>query len=161
MSGGNELDETPGSEISVAVEGKALSGAIDTNEETLVPVKTLVQELKWKVPYANETHAVFDAGGDSTPMYLTYSFLDESIQVDEDEAEEEIIKRSTRAATCSPTRSPKRWTCRLCSMRRRVRPGDWREKPKRAGSAAGETEAQAGCRAPRGYPGEDRRYPSR
>jgi len=22
------------------------------------------------VPYANETHAVFDAGGDSTPMYL-------------------------------------------------------------------------------------------
>lgn len=89
----NEPDEAPGLEVAVAVEGKTLSGSIDANEETLVPVKTLVQELKWKVPYANESHAVLDAGGDSTPMYLAFSFLDESIEVDEDDEEEEVIKQ--------------------------------------------------------------------
>jgi predicted chitinase len=89
----NEPDETPGSDIAVAVEGKAISGAIETNEETLVPVKTLVEDLKWDVPYANESHAVLDAGGDSTPMYLAFSFLDETIELDEDEDEEQIIKQ--------------------------------------------------------------------
>jgi len=92
LSGANDLDETPGAEIAVSVQGKVLKGAIDTNEETLVPVKTLVADLGWTVPYANESRAILDAGGDSTPMYLAYSFLDESIQVDEDDAEEDIIK---------------------------------------------------------------------
>ena len=93
LSRENELDESPGSEISVSINGKMLSGAIDTNEETLVPVKTLVQDLGWKVPYANETHAVLDAGGGSTPIYLAHSFFDESILIDEDDPEEQIIKQ--------------------------------------------------------------------
>lgn len=103
LAGTNGLDESAGAETSVTVEGKALSGAIDSNEETLVPVKTLVDELGWKVPYANETHAVLEPaepkpGDDSTPktlkpIYLTHSFLDESIVIDEDDPEEEIIQQ--------------------------------------------------------------------
>lgn len=91
LEGESTTDETPGSDMNVAVLGKPLSGAIAANEDTLVPVKALVKDLGWKVPYANETHAVFDAGGDSTPMYLAFSFMDDSIQIDDEDSEEEII----------------------------------------------------------------------
>ena len=95
LDGDGEPEEKAGSDIAVALEGKALSGAIDTNEEVHIPVKTLVQDLKWKVVYANETHVALDTGSKSELMYLAFSFLDESIEVDEDDEEEEIEKLVT------------------------------------------------------------------
>ena len=94
LSGDNAPDESLGAEVVVSVQGKVLRGAVDTNEETLVPIRALVEVLKWKLPYANETHTILDAGGDSTPVYLAYDFLDEAVQVDEDDTEEEVIARA-------------------------------------------------------------------
>jgi hypothetical protein len=101
LTGDNEQDETLGSEVAVSVEGKALSGAIDANEETIVPIKALVDELQWKLPYANETHTILDAGGGSTPIYLAYSFLDEAVRGDEDDTEEEVIARAIESGYVS------------------------------------------------------------
>lgn len=91
VQGEVEPDEAPGAQIVVTLKGKALGGAIDTNEETLVPVRSLVEDLKWKIRYANESNIVLDAGDESTRIYLGFSFLDESVQGDEDDSEDEIV----------------------------------------------------------------------
>lgn len=96
LDGDGDEDEKPGSDVKVAVQGKELKGGIGENEDILIPVATLVNELKWDIPYANTSHGVFappaEKGRKITPVYLSFTFLDDAPEVDEDASEGDIIK---------------------------------------------------------------------
>jgi murein DD-endopeptidase MepM/ murein hydrolase activator NlpD len=91
LSGDQEPDDTQGAEIGVSLQGKALKGAVSMNEEVMIPVKTLVDDLKWTLPYANETHAVLDPGEDKTPIYCAFQFMEDGLAVNEADGEDKVI----------------------------------------------------------------------
>lgn len=93
LAGDQGRDEATGAEIAVTLQGKPLKGAVSENEGVMVPVKTLVEEMKWSIPYANESHAVINPGEGTTPVYCAVEILDDGAAIDEADGEEKVIEQ--------------------------------------------------------------------
>jgi N-acetyl-anhydromuramyl-L-alanine amidase AmpD len=85
------IDETPGADLALTVQGKSVGGGISVNEEPMVPVKSLVDNLGVKVPYASASHAVLEVGHGLAPIYLRIHFLEDGVSVDESAVEEQAV----------------------------------------------------------------------